>query len=84
MQIRIIYRLVEFSDGFDTTLTRHEAFFYCLDSVPMFFGFGLFNIYHPGRVLVGPGSSFRTAIGARTRARISDSAEIIRRDDSRT
>jgi hypothetical protein len=24
----------------------------------MLFGFGLFNIYHPGRVLVGPESSF--------------------------
>jgi hypothetical protein len=57
-QIRIIYRLVEFSDGYDTTLTRHEAFFYCLDGVPMLFGFALFNVYHPGRILVGPDSSF--------------------------
>jgi hypothetical protein len=24
----------------------------------MFFGFGLFNIFHPGRILVGPESNF--------------------------
>jgi len=56
--IRIIYRLIEFSDGYDTVITRHEAFFYCLDGVPMFLAFSLFNIYHPGKVLVGPESNF--------------------------
>ncbi|KAJ7581521.1 RTA1 like protein-domain-containing protein [Mycena floridula] len=56
--IRIIYRLVEFSQGISSTLTNHEAFFYVLEATPMIIGFTVLNIWHPGRFLVGPDSEF--------------------------
>ncbi|OJD25802.1 hypothetical protein ACJ73_02819 [Blastomyces percursus] len=56
--IRIIYRLVEYSNGVENGLATSEVAFYCLEAVPMFFGFVLFNVVHPGMVLVGPESEF--------------------------
>ncbi|KDQ51946.1 hypothetical protein JAAARDRAFT_40566 [Jaapia argillacea MUCL 33604] len=56
--IRICYRLAEFSSGIINTLTTHEAFFYCLEAVPMFSALLLYNIWHPGRVLIGAESEF--------------------------
>jgi len=56
--IRIVYRLVEFSQGVTSTLTTHETPFYCLDALPMSIALLLFNIWHPGRFLVGPESEF--------------------------
>ncbi|KDQ59342.1 hypothetical protein JAAARDRAFT_34082 [Jaapia argillacea MUCL 33604] len=56
--IRVIYRLVEFSQGIYNALTMHEAFFYCLEAIPMLSAMVLYNIWHPGRVLVGPESEF--------------------------
>jgi len=57
-QARIIFRFVEFSLGFSSTVTDHEAYFYCLDALPMFTAIFLFNAFHPGRVLVGSESEF--------------------------
>jgi hypothetical protein len=31
---------------------------YVFDEMPMFFALAVFNIYHPGRVLVGPESEY--------------------------
>ncbi|KAF8180780.1 RTA1 like protein-domain-containing protein [Mycena galopus ATCC 62051] len=56
--LRIIYRLIEFSSGIDSPLTMHEAPFYTLDALPMFVALLLWNIFHPGQVLVGPDSEF--------------------------
>ncbi|EQL36228.1 hypothetical protein BDFG_02198 [Blastomyces dermatitidis ATCC 26199] len=56
--IRIIYRLVEYSSGVENGLATSEVAFYCLEAVPMIFGFVLFNVVHPGMVLVGPESEF--------------------------
>jgi hypothetical protein len=39
-------------------LTEHEAWQYCLDTLPMFLATVAFHLYHPGRVLQGPDSSF--------------------------
>jgi L-2-hydroxyglutarate oxidase LhgO len=36
----------------------HEAPFYCLEALPMFVALLLWNVCHPGRVLVGPDSEF--------------------------
>lgn len=62
MQIRIIYRVVEFSgksgNAVTEELTTHEAWQYCLDTLPMFLATVAFHVYHPGRVLQGPDSSF--------------------------
>ncbi|KAJ6452268.1 RTA1 domain-containing protein, partial [Mycena sanguinolenta] len=56
--IRIIFRLIEFSSGVYSPITMHEAPFYCLDALPMFSALFLWNIFHPGQVLVGPESEF--------------------------
>ncbi|ODH23742.1 hypothetical protein ACO22_05361 [Paracoccidioides brasiliensis] len=56
--IRIIFRLVEYSSGTESGLAISEAAFYCLEAVPMFTGLVLFNVLHPGHVLVGPESEF--------------------------
>ncbi|KAJ7581562.1 RTA1 like protein-domain-containing protein [Mycena floridula] len=58
LAIRVIYRLAEFSQGVNSTLTNHEAFFYVLEATPMIIGFTILNIWHPGRFLVGPDSEF--------------------------
>ncbi|KAF3921103.1 hypothetical protein AA313_de0208807 [Arthrobotrys entomopaga] len=58
IMIRIIYRLVEFSGGINSTLTRHEAFFYVLEATPMVLACITWNVFHPGRYLVGPESEF--------------------------
>ncbi|EEH39817.1 RTA1 domain-containing protein [Paracoccidioides lutzii Pb01] len=56
--IRIIFRLVEYSSGTESGLAISEAAFYCLEAVPMFTGLVLFNVLHPGHILVGPESEF--------------------------
>ncbi|EEH44388.2 uncharacterized protein PADG_00677 [Paracoccidioides brasiliensis Pb18] len=56
--IRIVFRLVEYSSGTESGLAISEAAFYCLEAVPMFTGLVLFNVLHPGHVLVGPESEF--------------------------
>lgn len=60
IQIRIIFRIVEYSDGVSSTspILRHEVYQYALDAVPMFLALLILNIFHPGRVLVGPDSEF--------------------------
>ncbi|KAJ7655847.1 RTA1 domain-containing protein [Mycena polygramma] len=56
--IRIIFRLIEFSSGLYSSITMHEAPFYCLEALPMFVALLLWNVFHPGQVLVGPESEF--------------------------
>ncbi|EWC43438.1 hypothetical protein DRE_07579 [Drechslerella stenobrocha 248] len=57
--VRIIFRLVEFSQGiYDATLTTHEVFFYVLEAAPMLIACVTWNVFHPGRFLVGPESEF--------------------------
>ncbi|KAJ7186543.1 RTA1 domain-containing protein [Mycena filopes] len=56
--IRIVFRLIEFSSGVFSPITMHEAPFYCLEALPMFTALLLWNVFHPGQVLVGPESEF--------------------------
>ncbi|KAL1862604.1 hypothetical protein VTK73DRAFT_6731 [Phialemonium thermophilum] len=49
--LRIVFRLGEYSQGLDSSIPRHEAFQYCLDSLPMLIALVLFNIIHPGRLM---------------------------------
>ncbi|KAI9889893.1 MAG: hypothetical protein M1814_004728 [Vezdaea aestivalis] len=58
ISLRVIFRIVEFSNLDNPTLAKHEVYTYVLDAMPMFLAAALFNIYHPGRVLVGPESEF--------------------------
>lgn len=50
---RIIFRLVEYSSGLDSSIPNHEAYIYCLDSLPMLTALVLLNIVHPGWVMPG-------------------------------
>lgn len=60
MQYRIIFRIVEFSAGNKSqiriTIDYNEWLMYVFDEMAMFLALVVFNIYHPGRVLVGPES----------------------------
>lgn len=63
MFIRNIFRVVEFAQGWDGYLASHEAFFYGLDFVPIFFCFVFFSVFHFGFYL-GPGAAAPTSITA--------------------
>ncbi|OAA59756.1 RTA-like protein [Niveomyces insectorum RCEF 264] len=52
--IRIIFRIVEYSSGLTSSIPNHEAFQYCLDTLPMFIALVLYSVVHPGRILRGP------------------------------
>ncbi len=59
--VRIIFRMVEFASGIDPSknpIPYHEAYFMCLDALPMFTAMVLLNAVHPGTVLQGEGSEF--------------------------
>lgn len=58
IQGRIIFRLVEYYNGLDSPIPNHEAYQYCLDSLPMFIALVLLNICHPGRIMPGKESDF--------------------------
>jgi len=51
--MRIIFRICEYSKGLNSTVPNHEAFQYCLDSLPMLLALVLFNVVHPGRIMAG-------------------------------
>ena len=59
-QIRIIYRLVEFSHGTKSNdpIRNHEVYMYVLDALPMALALFVMVVCHPGRTLVGPESEF--------------------------
>jgi hypothetical protein len=52
-QARIIFRLIEYSNGIHSSIPRHEVYQYCLDSLLMLIGSTLFNVVHPGRIMPG-------------------------------
>ncbi|KAF3035582.1 hypothetical protein E8E12_006798 [Didymella heteroderae] len=58
--VRIIFRLVEFTKGFEpgNLMLFDEAYIYCLDASPMLLALLLLSVMHPGRVLVGSESEF--------------------------
>ena len=55
--VRIIFRLIEYSNGFKSTIPTHEAYQYVLDSTLMWIASILFNIFHPGRLMPGTESN---------------------------
>ncbi|KAJ5747137.1 uncharacterized protein N7511_008833 [Penicillium nucicola] len=58
--IRIIFRIAQYAQGTSSTnpVLTHEWYEYVFDAVPMFVGLVALNIFHPGRVLQGPDSTF--------------------------
>jgi hypothetical protein len=63
-QFRIVFRIIEFSAGAGTALTHqfraHEWYQYVFDATPMFLALLVMNVFHPGKVLVGTASSFKS------------------------
>lgn len=51
--IRIIFRLIEYANGYESGIPVHEAYQYVLDSTPMLICLVLFNVAHPGRIMPG-------------------------------
>ncbi|KAL2812695.1 RTA1 like protein-domain-containing protein [Aspergillus granulosus] len=49
--VRCLYRIIEFCQGNDGYLMRHEAYLYVFDTIPMFVVQAIFHRYHPAKVL---------------------------------
>ncbi|KAI9846844.1 MAG: hypothetical protein M1838_001119 [Thelocarpon superellum] len=56
--IRIIVRLLEYSQSLDGVIATHEAFLYCLDSSLMLICALMFSLIHPGKVMPGSAGNF--------------------------
>ncbi|ETN46813.1 uncharacterized protein HMPREF1541_01002 [Cyphellophora europaea CBS 101466] len=55
---RNLYRLIEFSAGVESSITKNEWYTFVFDSTPMLLALLLFNVFHPGRFLKGPRADF--------------------------
>jgi len=55
---RIIFRLIEYSSGINSTIPQHEEYQYIFDSTLMFIALVLFNVFHPGRMMPGKESNW--------------------------
>jgi len=50
-QVRSGFRVVELSEGFQGRLATSEAFFYGLDTLPLFVGISIYIPFWPGRFI---------------------------------
>jgi hypothetical protein len=48
---RCIYRIVEFFQGYDGEVFRHESYFWVFEASIMFFNTAMLNVFHPGKRL---------------------------------
>ncbi|PYH40346.1 RTA1 domain-containing protein [Aspergillus saccharolyticus JOP 1030-1] len=74
--MRIIFRLCEYAQGLNSKIPSHEAYQYCLDSVPMLVALVLLNVVHPGRMMPGkdsdmPSRKQRKKMGVYSKAEIA-------------
>lgn len=51
IMVRSIFRVVEYLQGFDGYLLRHETYLYIFDALLMFLVMVLFNVIHPSQVI---------------------------------
>ena len=56
--VRIIFRLIEYSQGYKSSIVTKEVWALIFDSLPMFIALVLFNVVHPGRIMVGKEADF--------------------------
>ncbi|KAL8750346.1 MAG: hypothetical protein Q9199_007128 [Rusavskia elegans] len=56
--VRIVFRLIEYSKGLDSTIPNHEVYQYVFDTLPMLVCLVIFNVIHPGRIMPGKESDF--------------------------
>ncbi|TPX31582.1 hypothetical protein SmJEL517_g05110 [Synchytrium microbalum] len=52
--IRSIYRVAEFAQGFLSPISKIEGLLYTFDTAAIFVALAVFNIVHPGNILVAP------------------------------
>jgi hypothetical protein len=67
---RIIFRFVEYSQGFTAAVARTESYQYIFDAVPMFNATLIWAIWHPGRVLVDRDGLFPTRAEKKARKQV--------------
>lgn len=58
LQVRIIFRLVEYAQGLDSSIPNHEVYQYIFDTLPMLVALVVYNVVHPGRIMPGKESDF--------------------------
>ncbi|KAK5164516.1 uncharacterized protein LTR77_009722 [Saxophila tyrrhenica] len=51
------FRLIEYSNGLESTIPRKEAYQYVFDSTVMLIALVLYNVWHPGRLMPGQESN---------------------------
>ncbi|KAL8658486.1 MAG: hypothetical protein Q9202_007549 [Teloschistes flavicans] len=56
--VRIVFRLIEYASGLDSSIPNHEAYQYVFDTLPMLFALVVYNAIHPGRIMPGQESDF--------------------------
>ncbi|KAL8685111.1 MAG: hypothetical protein Q9218_007973 [Villophora microphyllina] len=56
--IRIVFRLIEYASGLDSSIPNHEAYQYVFDTLPMLLALVVYNVVHPGRIMPGKESDF--------------------------
>lgn len=60
-QIRSVYRVLEYTEG--DALRTHEAYFYVLDTLPLWISTTVYALIWPPRVLAGARSLFEQSCG---------------------
>ncbi|KAF1829880.1 hypothetical protein BDW02DRAFT_560205 [Decorospora gaudefroyi] len=65
--IRCIYRLVEYIEGWTSSLYRNEIYFWIFEAVIMFINTALLNVWHPGKRLPSSNSTFLSRDGVTVR-----------------
>lgn len=56
--VRIIFRLIEYSSGVNSSIPNHEVYMYVFDTAPMWIAIFLFNVVHPGAYMPGKQSEW--------------------------
>ncbi|PVH68969.1 hypothetical protein DL98DRAFT_522439 [Cadophora sp. DSE1049] len=57
---RILFRLIEYSDGLYTAIPRQEVYQYCFDSPLMLIASTMFNASHPSALMPGKAGDMPT------------------------
>jgi hypothetical protein len=65
--IRCIYRLVEYIEGWDSSIYQNEVYFWIFEATIMLFNTALLNICHPGERLPPSNSTFLSRDGVTER-----------------
>jgi hypothetical protein len=65
--IRCIYRLVEYIEGWESSIYQNEIYFWIFEALIMFINTALLNIWHPGKRLPPSNTSFLSRDGVTER-----------------